>query len=153
MKWHLLFVCLALGALLVGCGSGGRQLPPQKPVAPLPTTPKAAMEKADEAVAALEAAVAGSDIEKVRKAVMGMNTGLAGVVSLLAEADQQAANDARKAGKPIPPRKADALAPAFDAIATAHSAILPPPKNDIAKVKEAIPIIKSALDAVRDAAQ
>ena len=149
MKWHLLLVCLALGALLVGCEGGGKDLPSQEPAEALPTTPKAAMEKADEAVAELEKAVAGTDIERVRKAVMGMNTGLAGVVSLLSEADQQAAQDAREAGTPIPASKADALAPALDAIAKSFEAVIPPPNNDIAKVKEAIPIIKAALDAVR----
>ena len=150
MKWHLLLVCLALGALLVGCDSSGRDLPTAEPAPPLPPTPEAAMDKADEAVAELEKAVAGSDIEQVRKAVMGMNTALGGLISHLSQMDRQAQADARESGATqMPPSLVAPLTPAMSAMGAALSAVVPPPNNDIAKVKEAIPIVKSALDAVR----
>ena len=153
MKWHLLFVCLALGALLVGCDTAKTQETVQD-APPPPPTPKAAMQSADDALAALEKAVAGSDIEAVRKAILGMNTALGGVMSHLSEMDLQIQKDIVEAGgTEMPPSLGAPLGPALDAIATAHSAVLPPPNNDIAKVKEVIPIVKSALDAVRDAAK
>ncbi len=154
MKWQLLLVCLVLGALLVGCDSAAKEQPIELTAEDLPETPKAAMQAADDALAALEKAVAGSDIEAVRKAVVGMNTALGGLISHLAGMDLQAQADARESGATqMPPSLADPLGPAMQAIADAHSAVLPPPKNDIATVKEAVAVVKSALDAVRDVAK
>ena len=153
MKWQFLLVCVALGALLIGCESGSRQ-PTEQDAEPIPETPTAAIDKADGALAELEKAVQGSDIEAVRRAVVSMNTALNGLMSHLSDMDLKAKEEARQAGATeMPTGAADALKPALQALQDAHSAVLPPPKNDVAKVKEVIPVIKSGLDAVRDVAK
>ncbi|MCK4300035.1 MAG: hypothetical protein KAX80_10910 [Planctomycetes bacterium] len=147
MKWHWLFVGLVAGAVLLGCGEGRTYPEPETEV--VAGTPKAALEAVDVAVANLEKALEGSDLEATRDAARAVTRKLGSVASFLSEMDTKAGNEARKAGTTPGPQAMDKLQPALIAADEAFSAVLPP-GNDVAKAKELIPQIKSGVDAVRD---
>ena len=147
MKWHWLFVGVVAGALLLGCGKRREYEPPEMEVAV--STAKAALEAVDTAVANLEKALEGSDIEATRDAARAVTRKLGSLASFLSEMDTKAGDDARKAGTTPPPAVMGKVQPALIAADEAFSAVLPP-DNDVAKAKELVPQIKSGVDAVRD---
>ncbi len=147
MKWYWLFVGLVAGALLLGCNPE-REYPPQETETPVATA-KAALEAVDRAVADLEKALEGSDLEATRQAAKAVSGRLASLAGFLSDMDTEAGQEARKAGTVPGPLAMGKLQPALTAAEEAFSAVLPP-GNDVAKAKELVPQIKSGVDAVRD---
>ncbi len=147
MKWHWLFVGLVAGALLLGCGDERTYPEPETEITP--PTGKAAVEAVDTAVADLEKALEGSDLEATRDAARAVTRKLGSLANLLSKMDLEAGQQARKAGTVPGPPAMRKLQPALTAADEAFSAVLPP-GNDVAKAKELVPQIKSGVDAVRD---
>lgn len=148
MKWHWLVVLLMVGVVLMGCEQK-KALPPVKTVK-VEATPEEALQAVDKAIADLEKALQGSDLEAVRGAAQVLNEKLGSLASHVSQMDTEKQQEAHKAGKPIPPALMDKLAPAISASDEMMTALIPP-KNDVAKAKQVLPTIKSAVDAVRSA--
>ena len=147
MKWYWLVVGLAAGALLLGCGDERPEIQADTEV--MPATGKAALAAVDKAVADLEKALEGSDLEATRDAARALTRKLGSLASIVADMDGEAADEAHKAGTTAPPPIMNKLSPAITAADEAFAAVLPP-GNDVAKAKELVPQIKSGVDAVRD---
>jgi len=146
MKWQWLIVCLVVGLVLVGCGAK-REVPAQTKQVIAPT-PEAALTKVDSAIAKLEEALGGQDVDAVRRAIMTLTKELGGLASHISTADLEAAQAAQEAGQRPPEALMDKLGPAIDAADRALSAVIPP-KNDVAAAAQALIEIKKGVDAVR----
>ncbi len=147
MKWYWLVVGLAAGGLLLGCGT--ERPPVDVEEEPIPETFKAALAAADAAVADLEKALEGSDLDATRNAAKAVSRKVSSLASFLRDKELEDIEKARKAGTRPPPAVMVKLQPAIVAADQAFTGLLPP-GNDVAKAKELLPQIKSGVDAVRD---
>lgn len=148
MKWYWLVALLVVGMVLVGCEQK-KTLPPV-PIVQIEPTPEAALQAVDKAIADLEGALQGSDLEAIRSAAQRVNQKLGSLASHISQSDLEAQKAAREAGKQAPPPLMDKLGPAISASDAMLTALIPP-RNDVAKAREALPTVKSGVDAIRSA--
>ena len=148
MKWHRLLVVLVVGAALLGC-TEEKVLPPLEKE-PVTATPESALDLADKAVADLEKALEGTDLDAVRLAARATSRAVGAVAGHVETLDTKLAQEAREAGETQPVLLMSKLRAALRASDQALDAVMPP-RDDVAQVREAVPQIKSALAAVRAA--
>jgi hypothetical protein len=150
MKLHWLAVLLVVGVFLVGC-TQKRETPPPV-VAPAAETAQTALQNTDKAIAAMEAALQGTDKEAMMTAAQQLDLAVSGLRGNIGQKSDEAEAIAHKEGKPAPARLEAPLGPAMDAASNmmgAVSAATP----DVTRAKSLLAQVKSSVEAVRKLAQ